>query len=367
MATTVDHLADSDSPLASRDPELTARFVNDALPYLKQLNDRARRMTRNAVDAEDLVQETMLRAYAGFNTFSEGTNLRAWLFRIMTNTYINGLRRAQHRPSEYLTDHITDRQLAAQDRHSSQGPRSAELDALDALPDIQLADALVTLPVQFRLAVYYRDIAGLRAERSPRSWRAAKAPSRHVCTAGANDYEACCEPHTDGHQYQYDGDYAVPVSMPVHPSGGGFGRRHRCSSPSQSSATYAYCHEANPAAGSFASGIVGDRTPGCGVDRSRSFVVATGVHRRRNDVRGNAGDPVLVDLEVAPSVCVAAPWGHRLGIDDRRVDPRVGIDTRAHYCRHGILAGHDGCGVARDNDWSNHAAELLIRDSAGST
>ena len=159
---TVDHPADNDSPLASRDRELAARFVNDALPYLNQLHNRARRMTRNAVDAEDLVQETMLRAYAGFNTFSEGTNIRAWLFRIMTNAYINGGRRAQRRPSEYLTDHITDRQLAAQDRHLSQGQRSAELDALDALPDFELADALATLPVQFRLAVYYRDVAGLR-------------------------------------------------------------------------------------------------------------------------------------------------------------------------------------------------------------
>lgn len=158
----VDHPAGGDSPLASRDPELTARFVNDALPYLDQLRDRARRMTRNTVDAEDLVQETMLKAYAGFNTFSEGTNIRAWLFRIMTNTYINSLRRAQRRPSEYLTDHITDGQLAAQDRHSSQGPQSAELVALDALPNIELADAFATLPVQFRLAVYYRDIAGLR-------------------------------------------------------------------------------------------------------------------------------------------------------------------------------------------------------------
>jgi RNA polymerase sigma-70 factor, ECF subfamily len=141
---------------------LTARFVNDALPQLNELHDRARRMTRNAVDAEDLVQETMLKAYAGFNTFSEATNIRAWLFRILTNTYIDCLRRAQHRPSEYLTDHITDRQLAAQDRHSSLRPRSAELEALDALPDIELADAFATLPVQFRLAVYYRDIAELR-------------------------------------------------------------------------------------------------------------------------------------------------------------------------------------------------------------
>ncbi len=120
MARTVDHLADSGSPLASRDPELTARFINDALPYLNQLNDRARRLTRKAVDAEDLVQEAVLRAYADFNTFSEGTNLRAWLFRIMTNTYINGLHRAQHRPSEYLTD----RRLAAQTRHCPRGARS---------------------------------------------------------------------------------------------------------------------------------------------------------------------------------------------------------------------------------------------------
>ncbi|RDH74172.1 RNA polymerase subunit sigma [Mycolicibacterium moriokaense] len=160
---TVDHPAcNSGSPPASRDSELAARFCNDALPYLNQLHDRARRMTRNAADAEDLVQETMLKAYVGFNTFSEGTNIRAWLFRIMTNTYINRLRRAQHRPREYLSAHITDLQLAAQDRHSSQGPRSAELDALDALPDIELADALAALPVQFRLAVYYRDVVGLR-------------------------------------------------------------------------------------------------------------------------------------------------------------------------------------------------------------
>src|SRR3954453_21743760 len=123
MTPTVDRLAGSDSPLASREPELTARFVNDALPYLNQLDDRARRLTCNGVDAEDLVQETMLRAYAGFNTFSEGTNLRAWLYRIMTNTYINGVRDAQRRPSEYLTDHNTDQQLAAQDRHSSQQSR----------------------------------------------------------------------------------------------------------------------------------------------------------------------------------------------------------------------------------------------------
>ena len=174
MTTTVDLPADSDSLLASRSSELAVQFVNDALPYLDQLYASARRMTRNTVDAEDLVQETMLRAYAGFNTFCQGTNIRAWLFRIMTNTYINGLRRAQHRPSEYLSDHITDRQLADQDRHSSQGSRSAELDALDALPDNEIADALASLPQQFRLAVYYRDVEGLRCR-------------------GITEIKACCE------------------------------------------------------------------------------------------------------------------------------------------------------------------------------
>jgi RNA polymerase sigma-70 factor (ECF subfamily) len=85
------------------------------------------------------MQETMLRAYVGFHTFSDGTNLRAWLFRTMTNTYINGLRRAHHRPDEYLADHITDRQLAVGDPHPSRRPLSAEPDALDALSDNQLA------------------------------------------------------------------------------------------------------------------------------------------------------------------------------------------------------------------------------------
>ena len=141
---------------------MTARFVDEVLPHLDQLLNRACGMTRNAVDAEDLVQETVLKAYVGFSSFREGTNARAWLFRIMTNTYIDGLRRSQHRPSEYLSEDITDRQLAAQDRHSSSGLRSAEVDALDALPDNDIADALAKLPVQFRLAVYYRDIAGLR-------------------------------------------------------------------------------------------------------------------------------------------------------------------------------------------------------------
>jgi RNA polymerase sigma-70 factor (ECF subfamily) len=110
--TTVDTPADSGSPLIARDRELAARFADEALPYLNELQDRACRMTFNAVEAEDLVQETMLRAYVGYHTFTEGTNIRAWLFCIMANTYINCGRRALHRPSEYLTDDIVAREPA---------------------------------------------------------------------------------------------------------------------------------------------------------------------------------------------------------------------------------------------------------------
>ncbi|WP_372450799.1 sigma-70 family RNA polymerase sigma factor [Mycolicibacterium goodii] len=158
---TVDSTAAGEPSPAFRDPDLSVRFANGVVPLLNQLHKRARRMTRNAVDAEDLVQETILRAYSGYCTFTEGTNLRAWLFHIMTNTYINGLRRGSRRPSEYLCDHITDQQLARRGENVPAGSRSAELDALDALPDIELADALATLPPQFRLAIYYRDVVGL--------------------------------------------------------------------------------------------------------------------------------------------------------------------------------------------------------------
>jgi RNA polymerase sigma-70 factor (ECF subfamily) len=113
-----DQPAGCDSPLPLRDAELTARFVNGTLPHLDQLQDSARQMTRNAVDAEDLLQETVLRAYAGFNSFAEVANIRAWLFRIMMSTYVNGRRRARHRASEYLSGQISDRHLVAEYRQS---------------------------------------------------------------------------------------------------------------------------------------------------------------------------------------------------------------------------------------------------------
>lgn len=140
--------------------ELTARFERDALPLLDQLYGAALRMTRNPADAEDLVQETFIKAYTAFRSFKEGTNLKAWMYRILTNTYINSYRKKQRQPAQYPTDEITDWQLAATAEHTSQGLRSAEVEALDALPDDDIKSALQQLPEEFRMAVYYADVEG---------------------------------------------------------------------------------------------------------------------------------------------------------------------------------------------------------------
>src|SRR6478736_9937497 len=147
-------------PAAETDAELTARFERDAIPLLDQLYGGALRMTRNPADAEDLLQETMVKAYAGFRSFREGTNLKAWMYRILTNTYINSYRKKQRQPAQYPTDEITDWQLAATAEHTSQGLRSAEVEALDALPDDDIKAALQELPEEFRMAVYYADVEG---------------------------------------------------------------------------------------------------------------------------------------------------------------------------------------------------------------
>ncbi len=139
---------------------LGARFTEQAMPFLDQLYAAAMRMTRNPSDAEDLVQETFLKAYAAFGSFKQGTNLRAWLYRILTNTYINGYRKRQRQPQVTGTDEITDWQLAAAESHTSTGLRSAEMDALDRLPDTDVKEALQELPEEFRLAVYLADVEG---------------------------------------------------------------------------------------------------------------------------------------------------------------------------------------------------------------
>jgi RNA polymerase sigma-70 factor (ECF subfamily) len=140
--------------------ERRTRFERDALPFLDQLYAAAMRMTRNPSDAEDLVQETFVKAYSAFHQFRPGTNLKAWLYRILTNTFINSYRKSQRRPQENRSDQIEDWQLAAAEQHSSTGLRSAEMDALDHLPDSDVKDALQNLPEDFRMAVYYADVEG---------------------------------------------------------------------------------------------------------------------------------------------------------------------------------------------------------------
>jgi RNA polymerase sigma-70 factor (ECF subfamily) len=137
-----------------------ARFERDAMPLLDQLYGAALRMTRNPADAEDLVQETFLKAYAAFGTFRAGTNLKAWLYRILTNTYINGYRRRQRQPQQAPTEEITDWQIAQAGEHTSQGLPSAEAEALDRLPDNDVKAALQQLPDDFRMAVYLADVEG---------------------------------------------------------------------------------------------------------------------------------------------------------------------------------------------------------------
>jgi RNA polymerase sigma-70 factor (ECF subfamily) len=140
--------------------ERAARFEADAMPFLDQLYSAALRTTRNPADAEDLVQETFTKAFAAFHQYKHGTNLKAWLYRILTNTYINSYRKKQRQPLQSDASEVEDYQLARAESHTSKGLRSAETEALDHLPDSDVKRALQAIPEDFRLAVYLADVEG---------------------------------------------------------------------------------------------------------------------------------------------------------------------------------------------------------------
>ena len=141
------------------DVQRRARFERDALPLLPSLYSAALRMTRNPTDAEDLVQETFLRAYRGFSGFTEGTNLKAWMYRILTNTFINDYRKKRREPQTILEDELPDWYLF--DRLGRDGSiASAESTVLDSIPDEDVQAALDSLPEGFRMAVWLADVEG---------------------------------------------------------------------------------------------------------------------------------------------------------------------------------------------------------------
>ncbi len=152
--------AEEVGPVTETLQERGERFERDVLPYLDQLYSAAMRMTRNAADAEDLVQETFAKAYASFHQFQPGTNLKAWLFRILTNTFINSYRKKQREPQRAGTEEIEDWQLARAASHTSSGLKSAEAEALERLPDSDVKEALQALPEEFMIAVYLADVEG---------------------------------------------------------------------------------------------------------------------------------------------------------------------------------------------------------------
>lgn len=157
-------LATLDSPaMTIEEAEASKRddFVDQAMQYADQLYAAAMRMTRNPADAADLVQETLLKAYAAYGSFQQGTNLRAWLYRIQTNTYINTYRKQQRRPFEAPLDDMEEWQVGDAESFTASSSRSAEAEAIYRMPSGIVKDALQQVPTDFRMAVYWVDVEGL--------------------------------------------------------------------------------------------------------------------------------------------------------------------------------------------------------------
>ena len=152
-----------DPPQATTPPDdrdLSALFEEQAIPFMDQLYAAAMRMTRNPADASDLVQETFVKAFAAFTRFQQGTNLKAWLYRILTNTFINMYRKNQRNPYQGTIDELEDWQMGGAVSATTTVTRSAEAEAIDHLPDSAVKDALQSIPEDFRLAVYFADVEG---------------------------------------------------------------------------------------------------------------------------------------------------------------------------------------------------------------
>ena len=139
-----------------------ANFERDAMQYAHPLYSAALRMTRNRADAEDLVQETFLKAYRGYGGFQEGTNLRAWLYRILTNTFINRYRQQQRRPDEVDLDEVEGLYLYKRvaTAETNRAARSAEDEVFEALEGSDVRQAIDKLPRKYRMPVLMADLEG---------------------------------------------------------------------------------------------------------------------------------------------------------------------------------------------------------------
>lgn len=149
--------ADTDQTVATSTHD---RFTKDALPYLDQMFGAAMKMTRNPQDAQDLVQETFSKAYAAFDSYSDGTNLKAWLYRIMTNTFINSYRKKQREPYLGAVEDLEEWQMGDAESTTAMASRSAEAEAIDRTPAEVITKALNDLPEDFRIVVYMADVEG---------------------------------------------------------------------------------------------------------------------------------------------------------------------------------------------------------------